>query len=258
MKNLYRRLFGRLYWAQYSKEISYRGSWKKGNFHGLGKMKYTNGTTFTGSFKNGAKHGYGHIKYTNGYQYNGNWIDGHQTGFGEISYKNGDLYEGGVQNGLRHREGRLFKASTCTWYEGSWLHGTLYGHVIISSSNWIFEGQLPEANEVSNGKINYPDGSSYEGQILNFKRSGKGTLTDPAGGKTHGVWKDQLHVTNAIRTDSEGIIWKGTFKNQQPDGFMRIQMPNGQGYDGVWEHGEMVRVLSVQNKTKSPNHYVVH
>jgi hypothetical protein len=35
-------------------------------------------------------------------------------------------------------------------------------------------------------------------------------------------------------------------------------MPNGQGYDGVWEHGEMVRVLSVRNKTKSPNHYVVH
>ena len=160
MKNLYRRLFGRMYWAQYSKEISYRGSWKKGNFHGLGKMKYANGTTFTGFFKNGAKHGYGHITYTNGYQYNGDWIDGHQTGFGEISYKNGDLYEGGVQNGLRHREGRLFKASTCTWYEGSWLHGTLYGHVIISSSNWIFEGQLPEANEVSNGKLTYPDGSS--------------------------------------------------------------------------------------------------
>ena len=111
-------------------------------------------------------------------------LDGHQTGFGEISYKNGDLYEGGVQNGLRHREGRLFKASNCTWYEGSWIHGTLFGHVIISSSNWIFEGQLPDANEVSNGKLSYPDGSFYEGQILNFKRSGKGTLTDPAGGKT--------------------------------------------------------------------------
>jgi hypothetical protein len=78
----------------------------------------------------------------------------------------------------------------------------LYGHVIISSSDWIFEGQLPEANEVSNGKLSYPDGSFYEGQVLNFKRSGKGTLTDPAGGKTNGVWKDQLHVTNAIRTDS--------------------------------------------------------
>ena len=75
MKNLYRRLFGRMYWAQYSKEISYRGSWKKGNFHGLGQMKYANGTTFTGSFKNGAKNGHGHIKYTNGYQYNGDWID---------------------------------------------------------------------------------------------------------------------------------------------------------------------------------------
>jgi hypothetical protein len=72
------------------------------------------------------------------------------------------------------------------------------------------------------------------------------------------VWKDQLHVTNAIRTDAEGIIWKGSFKNSQPDGFMRIRMPNGHGYDGVWEKGDMVRVLSVINKTKSPNHYVVH
>ena len=88
-------------------------------------MKYANGTTLTVSFKNGAKNGLGHIKYTNGFQYNGDWVDGHQTVFRKISYKNGDLYEGGNQNCLRHREGRPFKASNCTWYEGSWIHGTL-------------------------------------------------------------------------------------------------------------------------------------
>ena len=169
MKNLFRRLFGRMYQAQYSKKISYIGSWKKDNFHGLGQMKYANGTTFTSSFKNGAKNGLGHIKYTNGFQYNGDWVTGYQTGFGKISYKNGGLYEGGIQNGLRHREGRLFKASDCTWYEGSWNHGTLYGHVIISSSDWIFEGQLPEVNEVSNIKLTYPDGSSYVGQFSTSK-----------------------------------------------------------------------------------------
>lgn len=146
-------------------------------------MKYANGTIFTGSFKNGAKNGLGYIKYTNGYQYNSDWVDGHQTGFGKILHKHGDLFGGGIQNGLRHREGRLFKASNCTWYEGSWIHGTLYGHAIISSSDWILEGQVPEVNEVSNGKLTYPDGSSYVGQILNFKRSGKGTLTDPTRGK---------------------------------------------------------------------------
>ena len=57
------------------------------------------------------------------------------------------------------------------------------GMLSISSSDWILEGQVPEVNEVSNGKLTYPDGSSYVGQILNFKRSGKGTLTDPTRGK---------------------------------------------------------------------------
>ena len=258
MKNLYRRLFGRLYWVQYSKELSYKGEWKHGSFHGEGHLKYANGNTFTGSFKSGTKHGYGHYKTSNGFEYIGDWLNGYQTGFGAICYKNGDLYEGDVQNGLRHGEGRFFQASDCVWYKGAWIQDILYGHVEISCSEWIFEGQLPEKDIISLGKLTYPDGSKYEGQILNFKRHGKGTLTDASGEKTCGVWKDQLHVTNAIRTDAEGIIWKGSFKNSQPDGFMRIRMPNGHGYDCVWEKGDMVRVLSVINKTKSPNHYVVH
>ena len=77
MKNLYRRLFGRLYWVQYSKELSYKGEWKHGSFHGEGHLKYGNGNTFTGSFKSGTKNGYGHYKTSNGFEYIGDWLNGY-------------------------------------------------------------------------------------------------------------------------------------------------------------------------------------
>ena len=164
MKNLYRRLFGRLYWVQYSKELSYKGEWKHGSFNGEGHLKYANGNTFTGSFKSGTKNGFGHYKTSNGFEYIGDWLNGYQTGFGAICYKNGDLYEGDVQNGLRNGEGRFFQASDCVWYKGAWIQSILYGHVEISCSEWIFEGQLPEKDVISLGKLTYPDGSKYEGR----------------------------------------------------------------------------------------------
>jgi len=44
MKNLIRRLFGRLYIVSYSDALSYKGSWRKGAFDGYGILEYRKGS----------------------------------------------------------------------------------------------------------------------------------------------------------------------------------------------------------------------
>ena len=48
MKNLIRLLFGRLYIVPYSDVLSYKGSWRKGAFHGYGILEYSNGSIYEG------------------------------------------------------------------------------------------------------------------------------------------------------------------------------------------------------------------
>ena len=69
MKNLFRYLFGKFFWIKYSSGLHYKGSWKKGRFHGYGCLKYYNGNIFKGYFINGAKHGFGSLISKNGYEY---------------------------------------------------------------------------------------------------------------------------------------------------------------------------------------------
>ena len=46
MKNFIRRLFGRFHVVTHSDVLSYKGSWRKGAFHGYGVLEYSNGGQF--------------------------------------------------------------------------------------------------------------------------------------------------------------------------------------------------------------------
>ena len=106
------------------------------------------------------------------------------------------------------------------------------------------------------GKMLYADKSTYIGELLNFQRNGQGTLTLSSGECISGVWNDNVNVQDATRTDSSGVYWEGSLRNLKPQGIMHIRLPNGQEYDGVWDSGDMLRVLSVHNREREPMPYV--
>ena len=73
--------------------------------------------------------------------------------------------------------------------------------------------------------------------------------------KSKGEWSDDMNVDQATATDGEGIKWFGTFKNLKPQGFMKVRLPNGQKYDGVWTDGQMQRAFSVRNRRNAETVY---
>ena len=256
-KNI-KHVFGRFYWHQHSAHLDYKGSWKNDSFHGKGQLKYSNGTLFKGTFKSGSKTGFGKVISPSGYQYAGDWISGKKTGYGKINYKNGDIYKGQVLDGLRHGLGELHIATSGCKFKGIWNNENISGAVEITTKDWTFKGKMTEMRAPMVGQMSYADKSVYVGELLDFSRQGQGTLTKHSGECIAGVWSDNVNVEDATRTDSQGIYWKGSLRNLKPEGVMHVRLPNGQEYDGVWESGDMMRVLSVHNREREPMPYIVH
>ena len=251
-------MLGRFYWHEHSAHLKYKGSWKNDVFHGKGQLKYSNGSLFKGTFQNGSKDGFGTIVSSSGYKYAGDWISGKKNGFGKINYKNGDIYTGQVVDGLRHGLGALHIASSGWKFKGIWTREQITGAVEIATTEWTFMGKMTEINAPMHGKMLYFDKSVYIGEILGFQRYGQGILTKRCGDCISGIWSDDVNVEDATRTDSQGVYWKGSLRNLKPEGVMHVRLPNGQEYDGVWESGDMMRVLSVHNREREPMPYIVH
>ena len=258
MKNFVRSLFGRFYAINHSDVLTFKGSWRKGLFHGYGILAYKNGGVYEGGFKFGTKHGFGVFSSASGFRYDGEWVDGEQTGFAKIFYKNGDWYEGTVENGVRSGIGELFEKSSQRIFKGYWTRGVLSGEVEITSNDWKFSGTFPDRYGRASGSLAYSDGSTYAGAVTNFTRRGNGQFLSSSGTQIEGRWVDDTNVDHATTTDSEGIRWYGTLKNLKPQGFMKVQLPNGQKYDGVWLNGKLQRALSVRNRRNVEPVYHFH
>ena len=258
MKNFIRHLFGRFYVVTHSDVLSYKGSWRKGAFHGYGILEYKNGGVYEGNFRLGVKHGFGILNSASGFQYAGEWANGEQTGSAKIFYKNGDWYEGLVKNGVRFGSGELFEKSSQRVFKGQWINVSMTNEIKITSNDWAFLGRFPDQYGRTDGTLTYADGSNYVGQLTSFARYGLGKFTSKSGNIIAGCWMDDMNVTYATSTDSQGVQWYGTLKDLKPQGFMKVRLPNGQKYDGVWINGNLQRALSVRNKSGQAPVYHVH
>ena len=253
MKNIYRFLFGRFFWVQYSKQLKYKGTWSKGRFHGKGTLKYANGSTYTGEFFEGSKNGHGHYMSSEGYEYIGDWVGGKQTGKAQVSYKNGDLYTGKIKDGLRHGHGELFQVSSSRNYKGQWIKDTLQGEMEIIDPNWTFNGSMHVGTGTGSGTFNYKDGSKYSGQVVALKREGEGTLQFKTGEIISGIWIGNVNVKSASIIDEHGFHWIGELQDMQPIGRMKTKRRDGIEYESFWRNGAMLQSLSVNIVQKNEN-----
>ena len=86
-------------------------------------------------------------------------------------------------------------------------------------------------------RIEYEDGSVYEGEIKDGKRHGRGSWTGPDGKKYEGEWKDNKRHGRGTYTFSDGAKYEGEYQ----DGKLwtgTFTMPNGSKTE--WKDGKEI------------------
>lgn len=99
---------------------------------------------------------------------------------------------------------------------------------------------IPAATaQVKNGfyKVNDKDGSYYEGNYVDDKKQGKGTLVKPDGTKYVGDFLDNNLNGKVVVSYSNGDHYAGGMINNLRDGSGKYTYAAGGYYDGMWKAG---------------------
>ncbi|MDP0530677.1 hypothetical protein NLB58_02145 [Porphyromonas gingivalis] len=136
---------------------------------------------------------------------------------GDLEFEDG-YYIGDTKKGLMHGHGTRYWDENDKVWAGEWADGKAYGHIVVSFGNFIaYDGQME--NGLPNGLGIYTDinnGQRYEGNFVDFKREGEGTLYTENGDK----------------------IYEGEWKNNKYHGYGMYFMRGQCRYDGLWENGK--------------------
>ena len=203
---------GKIKEYDFSGELIFEGEYLNGEKNGQGKEYFSEKLIFEGEYYhnlrwNGKVYSYGTIyelkngcgyieeeKEEEDYQifFEGQYINGNKNGKGKEYLYNHLLYEGEYLCGKRHGKGKLYRKKELK-FEGEFLYGFKFKGKEFLKGKLEFEGEFlfdkkksgkgydENGNiiyEINNGtgnvKIYYDDKLFYEGELLNYKKHGKG------------------------------------------------------------------------------------
>ncbi|KAF8565987.1 hypothetical protein P879_01891 [Paragonimus westermani] len=135
-----------------------------------------------------------------------------------LCFQNSNLYEGELRNGLLHGKGKF------TW----------------SEDGVCYTGDFSN-NEISGtGRIEWPDGSYYEGEVVRGMRHGQGTYFHPSGLRYVGQWNNgKKHGKGRLEYNSSGSsFYEGEWFQGMRNGYGVYRYPKGATYEGFWQAGK--------------------
>lgn len=209
----------------------YFGMWDRGQFHGEGELTFANGNKLVCEFVVGNSSGVGKFYFANGDEYEGQILNNSLHGHGTMQYENGDRYVGDWLNNQRHGNGKLTLADGAI-AEGKWA-GNQY---VISWDQLGYHGRPDELVKCAEGcpdgygYYRYPDGTTYEGDIVNGQPAGQGTVQY-----------------------ADGQRYAGAYHNHRPEGLGVMYYADGVITGGIWRSGRLYRKLySSQGRPITP------
>lgn len=167
----------------------YIGLVKDGKPDGFGKMTTEFGDSYEGEWSYGQKNGFGKYTSVHGNVYEGGWSKGSEHGKGKMMWESGMVYEGDYYKGRQHGHGNM--TTNFYVYEGSFVHGKMQGVGEMRFKDR--DGEVVKGSwmndSLRNGKVLYPDGDEYVGELQDGFPHGQGKLTTASGIEYEGEWK---------------------------------------------------------------------
>jgi len=176
--------------------------------------------TYAGTLSKGTgmPHGRGKLEYAAGRWYEGEWKHGRWTGQGRLSNGDGDLYEGELRNDHKHGQGTMRFADGRV-FVGEYVNGQMTEGKMIYQDGSTYEGGWADGMRHGRGKCVFTDESIYEGEFREGEFHGHGKMTWSDGGWYEGEWwNGEMH---------------GQGKEMRPNGSLR--------HEGAWSKGQPVR-----------------
>ncbi len=103
-----------------------------------------------------------------------------------------------------------------------------------SNQNFYQRNRVPEIK-----KLTYPNGSSYEGQLVNGLKHGIGKCTYPSGAFYEGEWAKDLNHGKGTYIQVDGLSYKGDWAKDMRHGKGILIYPDGSSYEGDWVEDAM-------------------
>jgi len=167
----------------YSTGDVYKGDFKGVVRDGLGVIEYSNGDVYDGDFKDDKRTGNAVISYADGSSYIGEVVDGIPHGKGIYTFSDSSWYYGDFENGLKHGVGEYHDADG-SYYYGSFDKDLKHGSETVTI-------QLYDRSEYKGKcKLVFSSGSTYVGDFVKDKRTGRGVYTWSSGERYDGEFKN--------------------------------------------------------------------
>lgn len=173
-------------------------------------------------------------------RYEGEWKNDLCQGHGKAFYFNGDIYEGEWCEGKPHGHGTLYKKHGKT-IETEWDAGQMKACVkgrIEYPDGIVYKGEITLDSPDGQGVLTLADGTSYEGVfMMDGLPSGEYTVNYVNGDIYTGmVINGMPNGNDANMTYANGDEYWGDFLNGKRSGNGMMVYHNGDMEDGIWEN----------------------
>ncbi len=201
--------------AQYQNGSSYEGAWKKGKYHGIGKLVDVDQSTYVGNWDHGQKEGTGKQSFSNGNRYEGDWVENLIHGEGKMNYQDSSVYTGQWDKGIRSGKGSIIYPNE-EKYEGYWEEDKISG----MGSYWYadgnkYTGNWEEGKKSGQGKMDFADGRVYVGEWKEDVIHGVGKMIWPDQVIFVGKWNEGVISGQGILTDRFRVVYEGKWEQRK-------------------------------------------
>ena len=248
---------------------------------GSGSIISDKGWTYEGGILRSMRDGEGVCSWPElGMRYQGEWKNDRRSGQGKsIIDHDGQyaVYEGMWEDDMRSGQGEMFWSCGAS-YSGEWKqdhpHGR--GQAIFSPDGIKFEGEfdpgprklgskgveVPGGVPSGRGRLEFPWGDVYVGEVLNGRPQGIGKLMTSNGDYVDGHFDDGFPGSKCTgRRSYDDSVYTGDLQGWTPSGLGRLSFPESNSfYSGPFVDGEPSgkgKFVKVETDERGEHHEVV-